>query len=234
MIPKIIHYCWFGRKPKPESVLRYMATWRKYLPDYEIKEWNEDNFDVNMMPYTKEAYYAKKYAFVSDVARLYALYKEGGVYLDTDVEVRKSFNAFLQHKTFLGWEADYLGTGMIACEKGQAWTSNMLESYSKESFISFTGKMNIKPNPYRLCEILSHYGLVMNRRKAILKDDINIYPIEYFCAHLADHTKYCINDKTVCIHYYDGSWTGTDISTVQKIISRLKLAILKFQLKLQD
>ena len=98
MIPKIIHYCWFGRKPLPENVLKYMESWRKYLPECEIKEWNEENFDVNKYEYTKQAYYAKKYAFVSDVARLYALVNEGGLYLDTDILVLKSLDSFFGRK----------------------------------------------------------------------------------------------------------------------------------------
>ena len=109
MIPKIIHYCWFGRKPKPQKVLEYIETWKKFFPDFEMKEWNEDNFDVNMMPYTKEAYYAKKYAFVSDVARLYALVHEGGIYFDTDIRVVKRFSdELLNSHGFLGFEHDVL------------------------------------------------------------------------------------------------------------------------------
>lgn len=118
MIPKIIHYCWFGRKPKPQKVLEYIETWKKFFPDFEMKEWNEDNFDVNMMPYTKEAYYAKKYAFVSDVARLYALVHEGGIYFDTDIRVVKRFSdELLNSHGFLGFEHDVLiTTGVMACE----------------------------------------------------------------------------------------------------------------------
>ena len=95
MIPKIIHYCWFGGNPLPEDAQKCIASWKKYLPGYEIKEWNESNFDVNCCPYVSEAYQAKKYAFVSDYVRVYALYNYGGIYLDTDVEVKKSFNNFL-------------------------------------------------------------------------------------------------------------------------------------------
>ena len=97
MIPKVIHYCWFGRGPKGDLANKCIESWKRFLPDYEIKEWNEDNFDVNMYQYTKEALENKKYAFVTDVVRLYALYTEGGVYMDTDVEVLKSFNPFLHH-----------------------------------------------------------------------------------------------------------------------------------------
>ncbi|MDE6612292.1 MAG: glycosyl transferase, partial [Muribaculaceae bacterium] len=104
MIPKTIHYCWFGRNPLPESALKCIASWRKYFPDYQIIEWNEDNFDVNAIPYTAQAYAAKKYAFVSDYARFKILYDHGGLYFDTDVEVIKPFDDILERGAFMGFE----------------------------------------------------------------------------------------------------------------------------------
>lgn len=104
MIPKIIHYCWFGRKEKPQQVVRFIEGWKQKLPNYTIKEWNEDNFDVNSCDFTREAYIHKKYAFVSDVARLYALFVEGGIYMDTDVEVIKSFDDLLHESFLIGYE----------------------------------------------------------------------------------------------------------------------------------
>ena len=104
MIPKIIHYCWFGRNPLPESAIKCINSWKKFFPDYEIKEWNEDNFDVNIIPYTAEAYEAKKYAFVSDYARFWILYHFGGIYFDTDVEVIKPFDDILERGPFMGRE----------------------------------------------------------------------------------------------------------------------------------
>ena len=106
MIPKIIHYCWFGRGPLPELAQKCIASWKKYLPDYEIKEWNEDNFDVNIIPYTAEAYKAKKYAFVSDYARFWILYKFGGIYFDTDVEVIRPIDDIVERGNFMGFETD--------------------------------------------------------------------------------------------------------------------------------
>ena len=116
MIPKIIHYCWFGRNPLPESAQKCIASWKKFLPDYEIKEWNEDNFDVNIIPYTKEAYEAKKYAFVSDYARFWILYKYGGLYFDTDVEVIKPMDDIIERGPFMGIEvpANNAGTPKVA------------------------------------------------------------------------------------------------------------------------
>ena len=105
MIPKIIHYCWFGRTEKPKEVLEYIETWKQNLPDFEIREWNEDNFDVNIIPYTQEAYEAKKYAFVSDYARFWILYHHGGLYFDTDVEVIKDMDDIIARGSFMGREA---------------------------------------------------------------------------------------------------------------------------------
>ena len=114
MIPKVIHYCWFGRQVKPQLVIDYIEVWHRVLSDYEIKEWNEDNFNVDSLPYTAQAYKAKKYAFVSDVCRMYALL-EGGIYLDTDVRVLRTFNNFLKNKSFIGIEArNRLGTALTA------------------------------------------------------------------------------------------------------------------------
>ena len=106
MIPKVIHYCWFGRGQMPELALKCIESWKKFLPDYEIKEWNEDNFDLDSYPYTREAYDKRKYAFVTDVVRLHALYNEGGIYMDTDVEVLKPLYSFLHHTAFSGFEND--------------------------------------------------------------------------------------------------------------------------------
>lgn len=230
MIPKIIHYCWFGRKPKPKNVLDYIKTWIEHNSDYKIKEWNEDNFDIHCCKYVLEAYNVKKYAFVSDYARLYALYTEGGFYLDTDIEVRNSFDDYLNYKTVLGWEADYIGTGMLGCVKGQNWTREMIKKYHQESFITWLGKLNTKPNPYRLSDVLVSYGLVMNREKQILKDDITIFTLEYFCAHLADHTQYYITDNTVCIHHYFGTWSNKNNSFFQKLMYIINNIIIKIKL----
>lgn len=130
MIPKRIHYCWFGKKEKPLVVLNYIEGWRQMNPDYEIKEWNESNFDVNFCTYTREAYAIGCYALVSDVARIYALIKEGGIYLDTDVEVVKPFDSLLINQSFIGLETPYrLGTACIGAEKGCPWLKDFYSNY---------------------------------------------------------------------------------------------------------
>ena len=123
MIPKIIHYCWFGRNPLPPLALECIASWRKFLPDYEIKEWNEDNFDVNSIPYTAEAYRQKKYAYVSDYARFCILYQYGGIYFDTDVEVIKPLNDIIAKGNFMGFEQDPDGENTPGRYAPRFWTA---------------------------------------------------------------------------------------------------------------
>lgn len=208
MIPKIIHYCWFGRNPKPESVLKFIQTWKEKMPDYEIKEWNEDNFDVNRLNFTKEAYALKKYAFVSDVARIYALYEEGGIYFDTDIEARRSLTPLLGNKSFVGWEDILPGTGVLASVSKAGWLGAMLAYYRDKHFITTSGKLRMKPNPYVLTEILKQYGLKLNHGKDLLKDDIVVYPIDYLCAHDMSKREFVITGNTYCVHHFEASWCG--------------------------
>lgn len=231
MIPKIIHYCWFGRNPKPESIIKYIQTWHDKMPDYEIKEWNEDNFDINYLQFTKEAYALKKYAFVSDVVRIYALYTEGGIYFDTDIEVVKDISPLLNHKSVIGWEDILPGTGVLASVKDAKWLDNMLNYYKNIHFISAFGKLRIKPNPYVLTDVLKKYDLKLNHKKDILQDDIAIYPIEFLCAHDMAKKKYIITDNTYCIHHYNASWCnknkqnilGSFIDCLKNIFVRINL-----------
>ena len=134
MIPKIIHYCWFGGQPKPEIVLKCIGSWKKYCPDWKIIEWNESNFDVSQHPYMKEAYKIKKWAFVCDVARLLLVYNYGGVYLDTDVELHASLNKLLPENAFFIFESDiYINTGLgFGCEKEHKSVGAMLRYYDNK------------------------------------------------------------------------------------------------------
>lgn len=223
MIPKIIHYCWFGRGPKPDKVLRYIQTWKDKMPDYEIKEWNEDNFDVNDLKFTKEAYALKKYAFVSDVARIYALYTKGGIYFDTDVEVIKSLSPLLYHKSFVGWEDILPGTAVMASVQGTEWLKDMLHYYADIHFISFCGNLRTTPNPYVLANVLKKYGLKLNHKKDVLRDDIAVLPIEYLCAHDMSKQKYIITNDTFCIHHFDASWCSkSKIGKFRLFLNNLK------------
>ena len=213
MIPKIIHYCWFGRNPLPELAQKCIASWRKFLPDYEIKEWNEDNFDVNIIPYTAEAYRAKKYAFVSDYARFWILYKYGGLYFDTDVEIIKPMDDIIARGPFMGCEneagsgATTLGVAPglgLGVNPGLGLYKEMLDFYKLLSFDkeSKTGTATIVKYT---SEILSKYGLQdINQIQYI--SGIYIYPKDFFCPKNYVTGKMEITDNTVAIHHYGASW----------------------------
>lgn len=210
-IPKVIHYCWFGGNPLPPLVKKCIASWKKHFPDYEIKEWNETNFDINMIKYTQQAYDAKRYAFVSDYARIWILYNYGGVYLDTDVEVICNFDDILEQGAFLGMEIQEDGEAAVAMGLGAACPpklkvfKEMLESYTKESFIDDCNRQNLTTIVTRITKILKKRGFV---NKNILQeiDEITIYPAEYFCPKNFATGKLDITKNTKSIHWYDASW----------------------------
>ena len=144
MIPKIIHWCWFGRGELPPLAKKCIASWKEHLSDYEIKVWNEDNFDVNSVRYVAEAYQKRKYAFVSDYVRLSALHAEGGIYMDTDVEVLKRLDRFHELPAFTGYESDdACGMGMLGSEKGGRWVKDLMDEYQGLQFIKPDGRLNM-------------------------------------------------------------------------------------------
>ena len=234
MIPKIIHYCWFGRNPLPPLAVKCIESWKKYLPDYEIKEWNEDNFDVNIIPYTKEAYQAKKYAFVTDVVRLYALYHEGGIYMDTDVEVLKSLDPFLKHHAFSGFEDEKnVPTGIMASEKGGRWVKENLAYYNSCHFIKEDGSLDLTTNVKIITDYMLLMGLKQDNTYQDFSNLITLYPKDYFCP--IDHVGYRLNltKNTVCIHHFSGSWQNKRFKLKKKISkfigSRLTKIVIKFK-----
>ncbi len=207
MIPKIIHYCWFGQGEKPAQAKMCIESWKKFLPDYELKEWNEYNFDINQNRYVKEAYENRKFAFVTDYVRLYAIYTEGGVYMDTDVEVLGSYNQFLHHHAFSGFENNgYVPTGIMAAEKGSVWAKDLLDEYENRVFIKEDGSLDIRTNTEVITEYMLSKGLVCNNTYQDFPGLCTMYPSEYFCPK--DHGTGIIHktSKTVCIHHFAGSW----------------------------
>lgn len=207
MIPKIIHYCWFGRGTKPQLALECIESWKKYLPDYEIKEWNEDNFDLDMYPYAREAYDNRKFAFVTDVVRLYALYTEGGIYMDTDVEVLRSYNPFLHHSGFSGFESfNRVPTGTMACEKGGKYAKDNLAYYEGRHFVKDDGSLDLTTNVVTITNYFKGLGLVLNNTLQDFPGVFTMYPNDYFCPKDYETKKLNITDNTVCIHHFDGSW----------------------------
>jgi hypothetical protein len=226
MIPKIIHYCWFGRNPLPESAQNCIASWRKFLPDYEIKEWNEDNFDVNSILYTKQAYEAKKYAFVSDYARFWILYHEGGLYFDTDVEIIKPLDDIIERGAFMGIEvpsekglipqvAPGLGMGASV---GMAFYGRALEAYSQLHFLNNDGTLNQKTIVKYNTELLEQDGLkAQNELQQVA--GIWIYPVDYFNP-LDDLTgRLKITENTRSIHWYTKTWLK--VNPVNAWLSRM-------------
>ncbi len=222
MIPKIIHYCWFGHNPKSQNVLKYIDTWKKYFPDYEIKEWNENNFDVNKLNFTREAYFAKKYAFVSDVCRLYALYTEGGIYFDTDIIVLKRFpEDILSHKAFAGFEHEInIGTGIIGSEKNNVIIKQFLSLYNDIHFFK-RFRFNLSPNVILFTNILIKHGLKRDNSYQDL-NEITIYPQNIFCCKDCRTKEYYNNSDSLSIHDFSGLWTDKNDTVCNKIKVRLK------------
>lgn len=185
MIPKIIHYCWFGRGSMPETALRSIGSWHRYMPDWKYVLWNEDNFDVSLYTYTQEAYDARKYAFVSDVVRLYALKEYGGIYLDVDFEVYKSFDELLSNAAFAGFEGSKHNPVMMgvlgSVAKGE-WVSRQLSRYENRRFM-VGGMPDLTTNVKFVTEDMVLQGFLPNGQEQGFMD-LHIYPVDYFCPRL--------------------------------------------------
>lgn len=208
MIPKVIHYCWFGGNPLSELAVKCIESWRKYCPDYEIKEWNESNYDVYKIPYIAQAYQAKKYAFVSDYARFDILYQYGGVYFDTDVEVIKPIDALLQKGPFAGIESPgALNAGLgISSRQREPIYREILDSYSSAVFINAKGELDLTTVVERVSDIFKRHGLI---HANIIQQvcGITIYPIDYFNPKDAQTGLISITENTYTIHHFAASWT---------------------------
>ena len=207
MIPKIIHYCWFGGNPLPPLALKCIASWKKYLPEYEIKEWNENNFNLEKYPFAKEALEHKKFAFISDVCRLHALQEQGGIYMDTDVEVLRSLDIFLKKTAFSGFENDdFVPTGIMASEKGSAWATEMLAYYDNRSFIKENGELDTTSNTYIITQLMKEKGFEMNNTFQEIGNYVTFYPNDYFCPKSYKTGKIELTENTYCIHHFAKSW----------------------------
>ena len=211
MIPKKIHYCWFGRNEKSGIIKQCIQSWRDKLPDYEIIEWNEDNFDVDVCNYTKEAYENEKWAFVSDYVRLWALYHFGGVYLDTDVEVVKSLDGFLNNVALTGYESkDSPITAVMGCEQGNPIFKYLLSYYDDKSFIKLDGTMDFTTNTTTITNMFKTLGIEPNG-KVQKVDDLVIYPQITFCPNNFSRIFGIISPKSYTIHHFDQSWKGDEM-----------------------
>ncbi len=205
-IPKIIHYCWLSGEPFPEDIRKCMDSWAEKMPDYQIKLWDTNNFDCGICTYTRQAMERKKYAFVSDYIRLYALYHEGGIYLDSDIEVLKSFDALLENRAFTGFESGgRIGAWIFASEKGNSLFKRLLDYYADRSFYNGQGEMDLTPNTVPVTKIMVESGLKPKNEIQRLPN-ITVYPEEYFCPKNPWNGEINITDSTYAMHHFKGAW----------------------------
>jgi len=233
MIPKIIHYCWFGRGEMPELALKCIESWHKHMPDWEYVLWNEDNFDIYSYQYTREAYEAKRYAFVSDVVRLKALTEKGGLYLDVDFEVYKPFDDLLRYHAFAGFEGSKTNPvmmGVIASEPSGSWIREQLDLYKERSFY-INGKEDLTTNVRIITDNMISNGFVPNGKEQDYKD-LHVFPVEFFCPRQTTG-EYLLTQKTYCEQLGNSSWARenkkwkTIILSLFKTSTRTRLIKLK-------
>lgn len=209
MIPHIIHYCWFGGSEMPQVAKNCIESWHKYMPSWEYMLWNEDNFDVNICPYTREAYQSKKYAFVSDYVRLWALNQYGGIYLDTDVEVFRALDPLLDNRAFAGFEGSKhkpIGTCILASVSHGQWISEQLGEYQDRHFMSDDGVLDMTTNVQFMTSRMIQKGFISNGKEQDYLD-LHVYPVDYFSPR---HTtgEYVRTSNTFCEHKGLASWSN--------------------------
>ena len=236
VIPKVIHYCWFGGNPLPELAQKCLASWKKFLPDYEIKEWNERNFDVYQAPYIAEAYRLKKYAHVSDYARFWILYHYGGVYFDTDVEVIRSLDDILAKGSFIGFECQEgtpydnpngnlnPGLGMAVPPK-HPFIGIMLNFYNHHHFVKWNGR-NSGNITLKVTRFLDYDHKEILEGGIVRVSDLLVYPIEYFCPLNYYTGEKNITENTRTIHHYMASWVKKG-NRLQGLIERTKFICVR-------
>lgn len=194
MIPKIIHYCWLSGDPYPPLVEKCIASWKKYLPDYDLVLWNQERVNIHSNLWLEQAYDSKKYAFAADYIRFYALYHYGGIYLDADVEVFKSFDSLLNEQEFLGEEAGGdIEAAVMGAEKGMDWVKKCLDYYHNRHFIKSDGTLDTRPVPLLVSKVAKDFKLKVRSFDYFSPKDFNIGNIS-------------ISENTYCIHHFDGKW----------------------------
>lgn len=206
---KTIHYFWFGGAEKGKTIEKCIASWKNFFPDFEIKEWNESNFDVRQNEYISQAYDAKKFAFVSDFARFKILHEQGGLYFDTDVEVIKPFYGLLEEEAFVGFETDeFVNPGLVlwAKNEGNEMLGEILETYAGLKFINPDGSYNTVTICKYFTDTLKNHGLKPDDGTVQKCDSFSVYPREYFCP-FDDLTGVMKKTENTCaIHWYAKSW----------------------------
>lgn len=226
-IPKKIHYCWFGKNPKSELINKCINSWKQYLPDYEIIEWNEDNFDFNCNAYVAEAYRAKKWAFVADYVRLWAVYNFGGIYFDTDVELIKSIDKLLCMDAFFCYEKEKINTGLgFGSCKHNKILKELMDIYDKKSFLLENGKYDLTTCVNISKAVFENFlGEFINPKQIVTLDNVTFFPDEYFCPLDYDTRELKITDNTYAIHWYGESWLPSKVKFIKKIKSLIRKII---------
>lgn len=227
MIPKIIHYCWFGKNPLPDKAKKCIESWKKFMPDYEIKEWNEDNFNVNIIKYTAEAYKLKKYAFVSDYARFWILYNYGGVYFDVDVELIKPIDDIIARGAFMGCEKSRYenitfnpATGLgMAAPTHHPFYEKVLCTYKNKHLVSWDGRIT-ETVVGIISQLFENKEQILYDDNIVLAEDIYIYPNEYFCPLNYYTGELTITPRTRSIHHYHASWVIHNQNLLTKLKSK--------------
>lgn len=212
MIPKIIHFCWLSDDPYPDKIQRCMDSWKRYLPDYEFIHWNFGRFPRGTSLWVDQAYENKKYAFAADYIRVYALYHYGGIYLDTDVEVLKSFDELLDLPYFLGRENSKAGieAAALGCEKENSLIKDILDTYEGKSFVNPDGSLNVEPMPirFRACVDAKYQYKIIEKKEDFDNDPsvINVFPADYFSPKRFDTNEIETTERTYSIHHFAATW----------------------------
>lgn len=220
MIPKIIHYCWFSGEPFDEKTKMCINTWKEKCPDYEIRECNAENFNMEINDFVKEAYRAKKWAFVADYARLYLLYTYGGIYMDGDVELVKNIDCFLNAPAFMGQERKgWISAGIIGAEAGNDCIKTFLDYYVDKHFINEDGTYNQMTN----VQIITHnlfesYGFLLTGSKQKLGNLLEIYPVDYFSPKDSITGEINSTDNTYAIHHFNNGWNDGDAIVIKRTV----------------
>ena len=219
MIPRIIHYCWFGKKPKPKLAYKCIQSWKEKCQGYKIIEWNEDNYNISQAPmYVQQAYKAKKWAYVTDYVRLFVVNKYGGIYLDTDVQTIKSYDFLLKYSAFFGFEnTSYVNTGLgFGAEKGLSIIKQLMDEYEHICFIKENGEFDLTPCPQINTKVLIRYGLIQNGKTQLVKENIIVLASDFLCPIDYDTLKINKTLNTVSIHWFDSSWMSSQEKKIQR------------------
>ncbi len=227
MIPKKLHYCWFGGNPLPDSAKKCIESWKRFCSDYEIIEWNESNFDIDCCDYVREAYQAKKWAFVSDVARLSALVNQGGIYMDTDVEVIRPLDNLLQSEAFVCFEKENaIATCLMACQPDHPFFRDVLKMYDSLHFFREDGTNDQTTNVARITNYCVQQGLKLDGSQQTIAG-MTIFPSDFFSPINFDTGKMCQSSNTYSIHWFDASWFNPAMQYQKKLNWKLNRVMPK-------